>query len=71
MRDGYRPKMLLYMLEELFYVCAQIKNSQRDDKVMLAYEILCILANSCTDWCNRIEKMGVPDTLALLNIEDA
>ena len=71
MRDGYCPKMLLNVLDELFYVYAQIKNSQRDEKVMLAYEILCISANRSIDRCNRIEKMGVPDALALLNVEDA
>ena len=49
----------------------QIKNSHKDDKVVLAYEILCISANRCTDRRNRIEKTGVPDTLALLNVEDA
>ena len=37
---GTIQKMLLYALDELFYVYAQIKNSQRDEKVMLAYEIL-------------------------------
>ena len=71
MRDGYCPKMLLYALDKLFYVFAQIKNSHRDDKVVLAYEILCISANRCTDQCNGIEKMGVLDALALLNVEDA
>ena len=71
MRDGYHPKMLLYLLDKLFYVYAQIKNSQRDEKVVLAYEIFCISANRCTDRCNGIEKMGVPDALALLNVEDA
>ena len=70
MRDGYHPKMLLYVLDELFYILAQIKNSDRDDKVVLAYEILCILANRGTDQCNRIEKTGVPDALALLNVKD-
>ena len=46
MRDGYHPKMLLYVLDELFYIYAQIKNSQQeDDKLMLAYEILCLSAN--------------------------
>ena len=71
MRDGYHPKMLLYALDKLFYIFAQIKNSHRDDKVMFAYDILCISANRCTDWCNRIEKTGISDTLALLNVEDA
>ena len=71
MRDGYHPKMLLYALDELFYIYAQVKNSQGlDDKLMLAYEILCISANRCTDRQNRIEKTGMPDALALLNVND-
>ena len=50
MRDRYHPKMLLYALHELFYIYAQVKNSQRpDEKLVLAYEILCISANCCTD----------------------
>ena len=32
---------------------------------------LCISANRCTDRCNGIEKMGIPDALALLNVKDA
>ena len=60
MRDGYHPKMLLYALDELFYVFAQIKNSSQDEKVMLAYEILCISANRCTDRCSRVEKWVYP-----------
>ena len=71
MRDGYHPKMLLYALDELFYIYAQVKNSQRaDNKLMLAYEILCISANCCTAQWNRIEKTSKPDALALLNVND-
>ena len=71
MRDGYHPKMLLYTLDELLYVYAQIKDSPRDERVVLAYKILCISSNRCTDRHNGIEQMGIPDALALLNIEDA
>ena len=71
MRDGYHPKMLLYVLDKLFYVYMQVKNSRRlDEKLVLAYEILCISTNCCTDRRNGIEKTGVPDALALLNVED-
>ena len=50
MRDGYRPKMLLYALDKLFYIYAQVKNSRRPNKkLVLAYEILCISTNRCTD----------------------
>ena len=58
-----------YTLDKLFYIYMQIKNSQRvDDKLMLVYEILCISANRCTDRWNGVEKTGVPDALALLNV---
>ena len=66
MRDRYHPKMLLYVLDKLFYIYAQVKH----EKLMLTYEILCISANCCMDWCNGIEKTGMSDTLALLNVED-
>ena len=72
MRDGYHPKMLLYGLDELFYIYAQVKNSQRaDDKLILAYEILCISANRCTNRWNGVEKISIPDALALLNVDNA
>ena len=71
MRDGYHPKMLLYALDELFYVYVQVKNSRRvDNKLVLAYEILCISTNCCTDQWNGIEKTSVPDALVLLNMSD-
>ena len=72
MRDRYRPKMLSFALDELFYVYSQIKNLWRaDEKVILAYEILCLSANRCTDRQNEVKKTGVPDALALLNVNDA
>ena len=59
MRNGYCPKMLLYALDELFYVYAQVKNSQRPDKkLVLAYEILCISTNCCTNRRNRIRRLA-------------
>ena len=71
MRDEYHPKMILYALDELFYIYVQVKNSQKpDDKLMLAYEILCISTNCCTNRWNGIKKTGVPDALALLNVDD-
>ena len=71
MRDEYHPKMLLYVLDELFYVYTQVKNSQRvNDRLVLTYDILCISANHCMDQRNGIKKTGVLDALALLNVED-
>ena len=31
-RDGYRPKMLLYTLDKLFFVYAQIRDSPQDER---------------------------------------
>ena len=71
MRDRYHPKMLLFTLDELFYIYSQVKNLQRaDEKVILAYEILCLSTNRCTDWRNGIKETGMPDALALLNVND-
>ena len=50
MRDSYRPKMLLFTLDELFYIYDQIKKQQRaDEKIVIAYKILCLSTNRCTE----------------------
>ena len=72
MRDGYCWKMLLFMLDELFYIYSQVKDLQKaDEKVILTYELLCLSTNWCTDRQNGVEKTGMPDALALLNMNDA
>ena len=43
--NGYQPKMLLYALDELFYVFDQVKKERSaDEKIIVAYEILCLSA---------------------------
>ena len=72
MRDGYQPKVLLFALDELFYIYSQIKKQRRaDEKIIVAYEILCLSVNWCTDRWHGLEKTGVPDALVLLNVDDA
>ena len=40
MWEGYRPKMLLYALDELFYIYDQVKCHRGiDEKIVVAYEI--------------------------------
>ena len=40
---GYQPKMLLYALDELFYIFDQVKWQRGMDKrLIVAYEILCL-----------------------------
>ena len=49
MHNGYRPKMLLFVLDELFYIFDQIKKQWRaDEKIVAAYEMLCLSAQWCT-----------------------
>ena len=71
MRDGYRPKMLPFTLDELFYIYSQTKKQQRaDEKIIITYKILCLSTNRCTDWQHRLEKTSVPNDLALLDVDD-
>ena len=50
MRDGYRPKMLLFALDKLFYIFDQIKKQRRaDEKIVVTYEMLCLSAQRCTE----------------------
>ena len=71
MRDGYRPKILPFMLDELFYIYSQIKNLWRtDEKIVIAYKILCLSMNWCTGRQHGLEKTSLPDALALLNMND-
>ena len=50
MQDGYRPKILLFTLDELFYIFDQIKRQCRaDEKLVVAYEILCLSTKRCTE----------------------
>ena len=72
MRDGYCPKMLLFALDELFYVYDQIKKQWRpNEKIVVTYEILCLSMNRCTEQLHRFKKTGMPYALALLNVNDA
>ena len=72
LREGYWPKMLLYALDELFYVFDQVKWQRgTDEKLIVAYEILCLSTLRCTERRHGYEKKGVPDALSLLNVNDA
>ena len=40
LHKGYRPKMLLYALDELFYIYDQVKHQRGvDERLVMAYEI--------------------------------
>ena len=40
-------------------------------KIVVTYEILCHSANWCTERWHAFKKTGMPDALALLNMDDA
>ena len=72
LHEGYRPKMLLYALNKLFYIYDQVKNQQCiDERLVVAYEILGLAALHCTKWWHGSDKQGVPDALSLLNLNNA
>ena len=71
MHDGYRPKMLLFTLDELFYIFDQIRRQRStDEKIVVAYEILCLSTQRCTERWHGVEKTGMPNALSLLNVND-
>ena len=41
-----------------------------DEKIVVAYEILCLSTLQCTEWRHGSERMGMPDALSLLNVND-
>ena len=68
----YRPKILLYALNELFFIFDQVKHQRGiDERLIVSYEILCFAELQCTEWWHGLEKQGMPDALSLLNINDA
>ena len=72
MRNSYQPKMLLFALDELFYIYDQIKKQRRaDEKIVVTYEILCFSSNWCTERQHGFKKTSMPNAMALLNVDDA
>ena len=72
LHEGCRPKMLLYALDELFYIYDQVKHHRGiDEKLVVAYEILGLAMLLCTECPGGVEKQGMPDALSLINLNDA
>ena len=70
--EGYRPKMLLYTLDELFYIYDHVKRHRGiDEKLVMAYEILSLATLRCTECRGGVEKQGMPDAMLLINLNNA
>ena len=71
MWEGYRPKMLLYTLDKLFYIYDQVKCHRGiDEKLVVVYEILGLAALCCTEHRGWVEKSGMLDALPLVSLKD-
>ena len=71
LHEGYRPKMLLYALDELFYIYNQVKHHGGvDEKLVVVYEILSLTMLRCMECRGWVEKHGVPDAMSQVNIND-
>ena len=71
MWEGYRPKVLLYTLDELIYFNDQVKCHMRiNEKFVVAYEILSLTALHCMEHWGWVEKSGMPDAILLVNLID-
>ena len=50
MRDSYRLKVLLFALDEFFYIFDQIRRQRStDEKIVVASKILCLSVQWCTE----------------------
>ena len=71
MQEGYRPKMLLYALDELFYIYDQVKHHRGiDEKIVVAYEIITFMALHCMEHRGWVEKSRMLDAMPLVNLND-
>ena len=71
LHKGYRPKMLLYALDELFYIYDQVKHHRGvDEKLVVAYEILGLTMLRCTECRGWVEKQGMPDAVPQINLNN-
>ena len=49
-QEGMHPKMLLYALDELFYVFRRVGVNNIDGKCIVAYKILSLASLHCIEW---------------------
>ena len=71
LHEGYRPKMLLYALDQLFYIYDQVKCHRGiDEKLVVAYEILGLATLRCMELLGWVEKHGVPYVVSQINLNN-
>ena len=55
-RTGTCPHMMLYTLDELFYMFQGIATNHIDGQHVITYEILTVASLHCTEWCSSPKK---------------
>ena len=55
-RNGTHPHMILYALDELFYMFWGIGANDIDGQHIVTYEILTVASLCCTEWCGSPKK---------------
>ena len=69
--EGYRPNMLLYTLDELFYIYDQEKCHRGvNEKLVVAYEILSLTVLCCMECRGWVEKHDVLDAVLQVNLNN-
>ena len=58
LHTGYCPCILMYSLDELFFVFKKLWVDNFDVQCVVAYEILQIALCQCTEWCRSKKKKG-------------
>ena len=70
--EGYRPKMLLYALDKLFYIYDQVKHHRGiNERLVVVYEILGLAVLCCMECRDGVEKQGMPDAVSQINLNNA
>ena len=73
LHTGYHPCILMYMLDELFFVFKKLRADDFDMQYVVAYEILQIALCQCTEWCGSKKKTGntLGDAYPCMDLWDA
>ena len=68
LRTSTCPCMMLYVLDELFYVYRGVGANDVDGQHVIAYEILTLALLHLTEWCGNPKKAG--DAYQRVNLND-
>ena len=58
LHTGYCLHVLMYMLDELFFIFKKLQANDFDAQCMMAYDILQIASCRCMEWCRSEKKKG-------------